>query len=337
MKNKYQFKLGTNQSTFDKKNDFIDYCQARYNDTNASERTYEFYFSYDHGQHWHHISEFKYLRQSIQNEKNIQESSNKDQTAESKGNGKSWFDYLAYVFIIWIGLTALNKEFTKIGFINELNGRIFGWDSPLVRAGSLKEKMNAIQSERNTQTDENSNSNDNFDNQTEEHISRLSDENTITNEAIDDYNKSPIFKEFQLSEDEKYWVLKIKSDPNPDPYGNEGQYCSTVIKCKWCSNEVPGVYVSIKNQLDNWENSLQRAFAVGLLKTLRKKETPDALLYTDEDILNTRNSLFEECNQMINQYKKGEKYQCVIDGPQYGSTGQYFCSEKCKREWEYSW
>lgn len=336
MSAKYQIKTPQGISYFRKKSDFIENCQLYFNSNRSGVIERDIHFSYDNGITWIHIENFKRERQIIQNEKNTQESSHKNQTTENKGIGKSWPDYVAYVFIIWIGLTALNKEFTKIGFINELNGSLFGWDSHLVRPRNLKEKMNAIQPERNTQTDENSNSNGNFYTLTEENISRLSDENTFTHEAIDDYNKSDIFKEFQLSEDEKYWVLTIKSDPNPDPYGNEGQYCSTVIKCKWCSNEVPGVKVSIKKQLDNWEKSIDRCVAVGFLKTLREKETSIALQYTDEDILKQRNSLFEECNQMINQYKNGERYLCVIEGLQYGSTGQYFCSEKCKREWEYS-
>jgi hypothetical protein len=53
----------------------------------------------------------------------------------------SWGAYVFYGVLIYVGLSFINKEFKKIGFINEFNGRVFGWNSIAVRAGSLQKSI----------------------------------------------------------------------------------------------------------------------------------------------------------------------------------------------------
>jgi hypothetical protein len=150
MKNsKYQFKKNKSIYYFEYKNAFIEYCQSKYNDCINSKQKYNFYFSFDYGESWYHINDFKEHRQIIQNQKKV--SPNKieeeekmldcESTNESE-EGISILSILGFAFILWVGLSLYNKKVEKISFINNLNGRIFGWNSGLVRKGSLHEILN---------------------------------------------------------------------------------------------------------------------------------------------------------------------------------------------------
>jgi hypothetical protein len=326
MKHKYLVKNNNEEFYFDKKNDFIIYCQSQYNDwykihTQNKNSSYnklqniEITFSYDGGQTWNDIADFKHVRQLIQNEKKLTSPLENNDSSEKTNSGNSWFTYLSIIFFIWCALSFLNVKVKRIGFINDFNTSVFGRESKLVRpSGINKTAIDASHTDNEVNT-----------------LIQENDENSFTQSAINEYNNSIVFKDFQPSEEDKHWILTIKSDPNSDPNGSEGSYCQTGYKCKWCSGEVPGKNVSLKNQLNNWENSLNTAMAIGLLKTIQKRVPPYDQV-TDEEIRKTRDDLFKDCKQIINLYKNGDRYICVINGPQYGSTQDFFCSKKCQNE-----
>jgi hypothetical protein len=76
MGSKYQFRERGQDYSFENKNDFINYCQHNYqkslHNSNPSQ-----YYSYDFGETWRLISDFKSERQTIQNEKKPQSKSSK--------------------------------------------------------------------------------------------------------------------------------------------------------------------------------------------------------------------------------------------------------------------
>jgi hypothetical protein len=69
MNKKFLFSANGAIQTFYKKNDFIEHCQKMFNQIGESKKKEEFLFSYDGGQNWYSINDFKLLRQTIQNEK----------------------------------------------------------------------------------------------------------------------------------------------------------------------------------------------------------------------------------------------------------------------------
>jgi uncharacterized protein (TIGR02145 family) len=69
MNKKFLFSTNGAIQTFYKKNDFIEHCQKMFNQIGESKKKEEFLFSYDGGQNWYSINDFKLLRQTIQNEK----------------------------------------------------------------------------------------------------------------------------------------------------------------------------------------------------------------------------------------------------------------------------
>ncbi len=124
---KYQFNQSGTIANFRKKNEFIDYCQSRYNDCINSRRTYDYYFSFDYGNNWHSIEDFKSLRQTIQNEKSESntakptEINHKIEEKESTG----FFTYILYALAIWGGLSLINKNIHKIDFVDSINSNLF--------------------------------------------------------------------------------------------------------------------------------------------------------------------------------------------------------------------
>jgi hypothetical protein len=116
MKHKYLVKNNNEEFYFDKKNDFIIYCQSQYNDwykihTQNKNSSYnklqniEITFSYDGGQTWNDIAEFKNERQSIQNEKVIKKS-----VPVSEKKPSSWFSYLILIVLVIGGLHYYNNR-----------------------------------------------------------------------------------------------------------------------------------------------------------------------------------------------------------------------------------
>jgi hypothetical protein len=149
-KKKYQYREQGSETTFDKKNDFINFCQEKYQESLKLSSTTVRYYSYDFGETWNPISNFKSDRQNIQNEKKPQSQSDTNHTPQKT----NWFTYLIYLFFIWLGLSYFNVKIDKIGFVNEFNGRVFGWDSKFVRVGSLNEILNQNDNEQQTINEE---------------------------------------------------------------------------------------------------------------------------------------------------------------------------------------
>lgn len=67
---KYQFQeKNGSKCYFDKKNDFINFCQQKYNESLMNKNALGSMYSYDYGENWNPISNFNSNRQIIQNEK----------------------------------------------------------------------------------------------------------------------------------------------------------------------------------------------------------------------------------------------------------------------------
>lgn len=84
MGSKYQFREQGRENSFENKNVFINHCQHKYQKSlHYSNPTW--YYSYNFGETWNHISNFKSDRQTIQNEKKPQnENRNHSSKSESK-------------------------------------------------------------------------------------------------------------------------------------------------------------------------------------------------------------------------------------------------------------
>lgn len=180
MGNKYQFKTKDSIKTFDTKNEFIEHCQARYNDSFNSRRTFGFYFSYDYGRNWYPIQDFKGLRQTIQNEKKSEffNSNSTKHTASSF----NWIGSVVILFFIWLGLSYFNVKIDKIDFVNEFNGRVFGWNSKFVTEGSLNELLNQSDNEQQTISEDEQPENNSTSNLNEEQGSNdLNSQTDVTN------------------------------------------------------------------------------------------------------------------------------------------------------------
>ena len=126
MGSKYQFRERGKDYSFENKNVFINHCQHKYQKSlhfsNPSE-----YYSYDFGETWNLISDFKSERQTIQNEKKPQE---ENRNHSSKSESKSgWGTYLIYVLALWGGLSLINNKVTPIGFVKKINTELFGSSS----------------------------------------------------------------------------------------------------------------------------------------------------------------------------------------------------------------
>jgi hypothetical protein len=121
MGSKFRFKLNGSEMIFDKKNDFINFCQKKYKESENGKLKSKASYSFNDGETWSDISLFKYYRQDIQNEKQPQnESRNYSEKGESK-SGWGWGTYLIIVLWIWIGLTFIDSKVKRIDFIHRIN------------------------------------------------------------------------------------------------------------------------------------------------------------------------------------------------------------------------
>jgi hypothetical protein len=220
---KYRYREQGSETTFDKKNDFINFCQEKYQESLKLSSTTVRYYSYDFGETWNPISNFKSDRQNIQNEKKPQSQSDTNHTPQKT----NWFTYLIYLFFIWLGLSYFNVKIDKIGFVNEFNGRVFGWDSKFVRVGSLNEILNQNDNEQQTITEEEQQTiskeeqpeNNSTNNLNEEQS--LNDFNSET-ESID--NSSNTYQEPETQQQQQQQPEKIKCNS-----------CNGSGKCPTCS------------------------------------------------------------------------------------------------------
>lgn len=121
MGSKFRFKLNGSEMIFDKKNDFINFCQKKYKESENGKLKSKASYSFNDGETWSDISLFKYYRQDIQNEKQPQnENMNNSKKSESK-SGWGWGTYLIIVLWIWIGLTFIDSKVKRIDFIHRIN------------------------------------------------------------------------------------------------------------------------------------------------------------------------------------------------------------------------
>jgi hypothetical protein len=240
MKSKYQFRERGKDYSFENKNVFINHCQHKYQKSlyysNPSE-----YYSYDFGETWNLISNFKSERQTIQNEKKPQ---NEIRNHSTKSESKSgWGTYLIYVLSIWGGLSLINNKVTPIGFVNKINTELFGSNSNLTNKNN-QEVLPNTQNNDETITEDNSS-----DGINDEPIQNEVNSQTESNESyIDDNSESSDYNSQTESNDNsssntyqepKYEKQQITC-PNCQGKGFETcRQCSGngMMKCSRCNNK----------------------------------------------------------------------------------------------------
>lgn len=310
MYKKYRFKLNGSEMFFDKKNDFINFCQKKYNESVNGNLTSPASYSFDDGETWNDISLFKHYRQDIQNEKVVKP--NRQNISNKPEEGSNWFSYLVVIALIVGGVYYYNDH----------------------NSSNISLDETTQESENNDQliTEENSDeaNEDDFVNSV-----------SVTDWAKNIYNESPFIKAINASEDEKKWILAILSDPNPNPSFQEGNSCSqSDYSCDYCSNYIPAKLFTLQSKLRDM---------VSPLSTIGFGSGAGSGEYNWAAIVNQKaesGSLFEGAGTekiqegyrivqaIINEYKRGERYTCLAVPKQ--ESGKDFCSEKCKTEYRYS-
>ena len=347
MKNKYQYKTKDSIRAFDTKNEFIEFCQSRYNDSFNSRHNYNFYFSYDYGQTWHPIKDFKSLRPTIQNEKKSDFFSSNPSSNTAKS--VNWLGTVVIFFSIWTVLTILNDRVKKISFINNFNGFVFGWDSRFVRNDGSREKMENNASE-------------------EDVLIEASDQDNefLRNVQVTDYAReiyaNSFLNEMNVTAEEKKWILGILSDPNPDPRGEAGNICyRQSLRCVFCSNFIPSRLYTLKDKLMEKVGpySAKNMAIKFYINRYRKegdntriqseqKETEAVEIDEPNDVKRALNNIdwegalndattnianegFDEIKSIIFMYKNNVRVECL-----HTPIDEKFCSETCSIEYKYS-
>jgi hypothetical protein len=210
MGSKYQFRERGKDYSFENKNVFINHCQHKYQKSlhfsNPSE-----YYSYDFGETWNLISDFKSERQTIQNEKKPQ---NENRNHSTKSESKSgWGTYLIYVLAIWGGLSLINNKVTPIGFVNKINTELFGSNSN----STNKNNQEVVPNTQDT------NSSDKIN---EEPI-----QNEVNSQTETDDNSSESNKEVNASESQTYTCLICNGEGSYICHSCEGKGSKL---CKYC-------------------------------------------------------------------------------------------------------
>ena len=291
MGSKYQFRERGKDYSFENKNVFINHCQHKYQKSlhfsNPSE-----YYSYDFGETWNLISDFKSERQTIQNEKKPQEENRNHSTKSESKSG--WGTYLIYVLAIWGGLSLINNKVTPIGFVNKINTELFGSNSNKINKPK-DSSSDGINDEPilNEETTEN-----NF-------ITSI----PVTDEALEIYNQSDFLKAIKPTENEKEWILAILSDPNPNPDRNNGNSCSqSNYRCTYCSGFIPSRLYTLQWRLNDILNPSVLTGSSGLGYNYYARLYNEGENEVYEKALQQGYSIIEE---VINGYKQGERYTCI--------------------------
>ena len=314
MNKKYQISENGKNHTFNKKNDFIDYCQIKHNESFSRKNKNKVAFSFNGGIDWYDIIYFKEFRQTIQNEKSsntrVNSESSNTQVNSKQNQESSWLGNLVIILAIVGGIYIFNNN-----------------------------ESQSNSSDKSTQlNDREVATNGNSENNEDDFISSVS----ITEYARNVYNESPILQAINASENEKKWILAILSDPNPNPNGQQGNSCGqNNYRCKYCSNYIPSRFFTLQQRLDDLTNS-SLAFGYGIateynlaatMKNNISKESQSSGSELDKAIENGFDEKIQEgysvIKGIINEYKNGERYCCLAQ-PIDGS----FCSEKCKIEYK---
>ena len=342
MGSKYQFRERGKDYSFENKNVFINHCQHKYQKSlhfsNPSE-----YYSYDFGETWNLISDFKSERQTIQNEKKPQEENRNHSTKSESKSG--WGTYLIYVLAIWGGLSLINNKVTPIGFVNKINTELFGSSSNSTNKNNQEVVPNNQNNNSSDGSSENANPEQDF---------------PITSDAEELFIDNAIFKIIKIDNDTKNTLLQILSDPNPDPDKIENQSCdNTNTRCIYCNNKVPGVNYSYQkylyqllscgpNTLALYDYCLCARMAISSGDIEKSSAQNNESKGYDEndwekiDWAKVMSSQYKEkvfelepiIAEVCSNYRNGVKYVCV-ENP-VTSHSKNFCSEKCKTEYKSS-
>jgi hypothetical protein len=160
---------------------------------------------------------------------------------------------------------------------------------------------------------------------------------SITENAIAIYNKSPFLQEINATENQTKWILAILSDPNPDLYEQEGDWCDqTDFICDYCSSYIPAKSYTLKHimeliSIESYALYKPGEFTKFNIAAKLKKETK----YSEEDwYISSTNEIIQEgysiVLEIIEKYQKGERYSCIIQSVK--SQNRNYCSNKCQNE-----
>jgi hypothetical protein len=277
MELKYQFQeKNGNKCFFDKKNDFLEFCQQKWNESQKSKKTSDSRYSFDYGKNWYSISNFNTNRQTIQNEKKL---------TKIDLNGKFYFLRNNEQVGPFSLDEILKRKITNKTYI-WTNGMV-NWEM-IENIPEISEKYNLSNPHKTNQNkdkldsknlnlnNESNNSNcliylvllaiivggyyfynstksdiinddeykysdESSSNQESETYEETNQNYEYTQEAKDIINNSPIIKVLNLDNNTTNTLLTILSDPNPDPENQSGESCySYSNKCYYCNEPIPG-------------------------------------------------------------------------------------------------
>lgn len=119
-KKKFLLKSKSSTDEFDSKNDFVNTCQASYNECfkkGFGSKKFEIYYSFDYGASWNNIENFKSQRQVIQNEKNTDfvkvEAPTKIKSEKKESSFFSTLFKLVLIVLAIYGISSFLKEEPK--------------------------------------------------------------------------------------------------------------------------------------------------------------------------------------------------------------------------------
>jgi len=291
MEVKYQFQeKNGNKCFFDKKNDFLEFCQQKWNESQKSKKTSDSRYSFDYGKNWYSLSNFNINRQTIQNEKKI---------TKIDLNGKFYFLRNNEQ----VGPFSLDEILKR-----KITNKTYVWTNGMVNwemienIPAIYEKYNLSYRNKTNQNkdkldsknlnlnNEGNNSNwfiyllllaiivggyyfynstksdiindkeytypdESNRNQESEKYEEPNQNYEYTQEAKDIINNSPIIKVLNLDNNTINTLLSILSDPNPDPENRLGEFCyDTSTRCLYCNNLVPGEIYTYRAYFSNFLN-----------------------------------------------------------------------------------
>lgn len=208
MSSKYQIKTPNGNSFLPTKNDFINHCQSFYNDSLKSKKPLETHFSFDGGENWYDIKDFKALRQTIQNEKQI----NPNQVPKGKKSKSSWLTIILWLLVIYGTMAVIDSNVTNISIYDSINTKLNG----LFKTDTNTNKIDKTETqEPEIVSDDNSNSIETAPIEKSEIVNQ-NENNTIESNSVPESNSN------------------YQNTP-PTPSQRICSYCKGTGKCRTCS------------------------------------------------------------------------------------------------------
>ena len=313
MEVKYQFQeKNGNKCFFDKKHDFLEFCQQKWNESQKSKKTSDSRYSFDYGKNWYSISNFNTNRQTIQNEKKLTKIDlngkfyflrnneqvgpfSLDEILKRKITNKTYvwtngmvnwemIENIPAIYekynLSYRNKTNQNKDKLYNKNLNSNNeGNNSNWFIYLVLLAIIVGGYYFYNSTKSDiiNDEEYTYPDESNRNQESENDEKTNQNYEYTQEAKDIIYNNPIIKVLNLDDNTINTLLTILSDPNPDPENNDGMICSNnSMRCKYCNEIVPGKIELWKNYLFG-EMDCNNAYGIyggenGFLRCIAAKE-----------------------------------------------------------------